>query len=64
MYVLMARRWNVPISRIFFLTKTRAYGLTMKFNQKKKLAKKWKNQINGMENGLEKSKNVTKIVVD
>ena len=29
-----------------------------------KKAKKWKNQINGMENGLEKSKNVTKIVVD
>ena len=63
MYVLMARRWNVPISRIFFLTKTRAYSLTMKFNRKK-LAKKWKNPINGMENGLEKSKNVTKIVVD
>ena len=48
----MARRWNVPISRIFFLTKTRAYGVTMKFNREKKLAKKWKNQINGMENGL------------
>ena len=30
----------------------------------KKLATKWKNQINRMENGLEKSKNVTKIVVD
>ena len=30
----------------------------------KKLAKIWKNQVNGMQNGLEKSKNVTKIVVD
>ena len=29
-----------------------------------KLAKYGKNQINGLENGLEKSKNVTKIVVD
>ena len=29
-----------------------------------KLTKKLKNQINDMENGLEKSKNVTKIVVD
>ena len=63
MYVLMARRWNVPISRIFLLAKTRAYGVTMKFNRKTSF-KKWKNQINRMENGLEKSKNVTKIVVD
>ena len=30
----------------------------------KKVAKYWKSQINGMKNGLEKSKNVTKIVVD
>ena len=51
----MARRWNVPISRIFFLAKTRAYGLTMKFNRKKNQLKNGKNQINGMENGLEKS---------
>ena len=30
----------------------------------KKTSLKWKNQIDRMENGLEKSKNVTKIVVD
>ena len=33
-------------------------------NRGKKLAKYGKNQINGLENGLEKSKNVTKVVVD
>ena len=43
--------------------------LTIKYEficeiERNKLAKKLKNQINGMENGLEKSNIVTKFVVD
>ena len=50
MYVLMACCWNVlPYQNM-------RVWCNYEVESKKKLAKKWKNQINGMENGLEKSK--------
>ena len=47
-----------------FSTIIRRKNLDLYAKSGKKLAKYGKNQINGLENGLEKSKNVTKIVVD
>ena len=41
---------------------TRRIGAPL--GHQKKTLNTWKNKINGLENGLKKSKNVTKIVVD